>query len=122
LQGSFASDSACDPRTCAAEIASWRLVHAARNCQRTAFYETLRAYGSRVHFHFDDQSKGLLDVGEWLAGKGGGEHVYCCGPQPYMNAPYASLSIRDDAKVKIAPVHSDCECSFWLRSLMGFAG
>ena len=40
----------------------------------------------------------------------------------YMNAPYASLSIRDDAKVKIAPVNSDCECSFWLRSLMGSAG
>ena len=39
-----------------------------------------------------------------------------------MNAPYASLSIHDNAKVKIAPVHSDCECSFWLRSLMGFAG
>jgi len=42
--------------------------------------------------------------------------------QTYMNAPYASLSIRDDAKVKIAPVHSDCKCSFWLRSLMGSAG
>lgn len=39
-----------------------------------------------------------------------------------MNAPYASLSIRDGAKVKIAPVHSDFECSFWLRSLMGSAG
>lgn len=48
-----------------------------------------------------------------------------CGagvPHPYMNAPYASLSIHDNAKVKIAPVHSDCECSFWLRSLMGSAG
>jgi len=44
------------------------------------------------------------------------------GHRAYMNAPYASLSIRDDAKVKIAPVHSDCECSFWLRSLMGSAG
>jgi hypothetical protein len=43
-------------------------------------------------------------------------------PRAYMNAPYASLSIRDNAKVKIAPVHSDCECSFWLRSLMGSAG
>lgn len=39
-----------------------------------------------------------------------------------MNAPYARLSIHNDAKVKIAPVHLDCECSFWLRSLMGFAG
>ena len=46
----------------------------------------------------------------------------CCDPLTYMNAPSASLSIRDDAKVKIAPVHSDCKCSFWLRSLMGSAG
>ncbi|CAN5150113.1 hypothetical protein BH10PSE16_BH10PSE16_43650 [soil metagenome] len=33
------------------------------------------------------------------------------GGWPYMNAPYASLSIHDDTKVKIAPVHSDSECS-----------
>jgi hypothetical protein len=39
-----------------------------------------------------------------------------------MNAPFARLSIRDEKKVKIAPVHSDCECSFWLLSLMGSAG
>lgn len=40
----------------------------------------------------------------------------------YMNAPYAKLSIHDNLKVKIAPVHSDFECSFWLLSLMGSAG
>jgi hypothetical protein len=28
-----------------------------------------------------------------------------------LHAPYASLSIHDDAKVKIAPVHSDSDCS-----------
>jgi len=39
-----------------------------------------------------------------------------------MNAPYAKLSIRTGSKVKIAPVHSDSQCDFWSRSLMGFAG
>jgi hypothetical protein len=36
-----------------------------------------------------------------------------------MDAPFARLSFRGGSKVKIAPVHSDFDCSFWLRSLMG---
>jgi hypothetical protein len=39
-----------------------------------------------------------------------------------MDAPYASLSIHDRLKVKIAAVHSDCRCILWLPSLMGHAG
>jgi hypothetical protein len=35
---------------------------------------------------------------------------------------FAKLSIHDDSKVKIAPVHSDFRCGFWPLSLMGFAG
>ena len=35
---------------------------------------------------------------------------------------YAKLSIHDDSKVKIAPVHSDFLCDFGSLSLMGFAG
>lgn len=30
-----------------------------------------------------------------------------------MNAPYAKLSFRDNAKVKIAPVHSDFDYSIF---------
>jgi hypothetical protein len=29
-----------------------------------------------------------------------------------MDAPYAKLSIRDDSKVKIAPVHPDFDAAF----------
>ena len=35
---------------------------------------------------------------------------------------YAKLSIHNDSKVKIAPVHSDFLCDFGSLSLMGFAG
>lgn len=73
-------------RWCEAQGRSWRLVYAARNGQRAAFYETLRAFGARVHFHFDDQASDVLDVGKWLADVRDGEHVYCCGPQPLMQA------------------------------------
>jgi ferredoxin-NADP reductase len=73
-------------RQCEAQGRRWRLVYAARNGQRTAFYETLRALGPRVHFHFDDEASGVLDVSGWLADAREGEHVYCCGPQPLMKA------------------------------------
>ncbi len=73
-------------RWCEAQGRSWRLVYAARNGQRAAFYETLREFGARVHFHFDDQARGVLDVRRWLADERSGEHVYCCGPQALMQA------------------------------------
>jgi crotonobetainyl-CoA:carnitine CoA-transferase CaiB-like acyl-CoA transferase len=47
---------------------------------------------------------------------------------PYAGKPvhgrsrFAKLSIHDDSKVKIAPVHSDFWCDFKSLSLMGFAG
>jgi hypothetical protein len=36
--------------------------------------------------------------------------------------PFAKLSIHDDWKEKIAPVHSDFDSALRLMSLMGFAG
>lgn len=77
-------------RWCEAQERPWRLVYAARNGQRAAFYETLRPFGSRVHFHFDDEVNAALDVQRWLADRGDGEHVYCCGPQALMDR------VRDD--------------------------
>ncbi|MEO8924482.1 MAG: PDR/VanB family oxidoreductase [Caldimonas sp.] len=73
-------------RWCEAEGRDWRLVYAARNAQRAAFYETLRPFGAKVHFHFDDQAGAVLDTRRWLADRPQGQHVYCCGPQPLMQA------------------------------------
>ncbi len=73
-------------RRCEAEGRDWRLVYAARNAQRAAFYETLRGFGDKVRFHFDDQAGTVLDARRWLAERPDGQHVYCCGPQPLMRA------------------------------------
>ena len=43
-------------------------------------------------------------------------------PDVHGRSRFAKLSIHDDSKVKIAPVHSDFWCDFWPLSLMGFAG
>jgi vanillate O-demethylase ferredoxin subunit len=73
-------------RWCEAQQRPWRLVYASRNAQRAAFCETLQPLASRVRFHFDDQHSGVLDVKACLAEVQPGEHVYCCGPQPLMQA------------------------------------
>ena len=70
-------------RWCEAQARPWRLVYATRNCQRAAFYETLREYGSKVHFHFDDLAGGFLDIKPWLTAQPG-QHIYCCGPHALM--------------------------------------
>lgn len=73
-------------RWCTARQRPWRLVYAARNAQRAAFYESLRVHGERVRFHFDDQHGGVLDVAPLLAAVDPDEHVYCCGPAPLLAA------------------------------------
>ncbi len=78
-------------RWCNARERPWRLVYAARNCQRAAFYENLREYRDRVHFHFDDQAGTLLDVRQWLDQPIERQHVYCCGPAALM------LAVREHA-------------------------
>lgn len=87
-------------RWCEANGRQWRLVYACRSAQRAAFYETLRGFGERVHFHFDDDAGCVLDVGPWLSSVAEHEHVYCCGPGPLMGAVK-----RQSAHLPIRNVH-----------------
>ena len=45
-----------------------------------------------------------------------------CTENVHGRSRYAKLSINDDSKVKIAPVHSDFLRDSWSLSLMEFAG
>lgn len=71
---------------CEANAKPWRLIYAARNQQRAAFYETLSSYKGNVEFHFDDAQKSLLDVDSVLSDVAECEHIYCCGPSQLMSA------------------------------------
>ena len=68
----------------------WVLHHAVRSRAHAAFAETLRALAEsghgKVHWHFDDEAGGVLDVAAIVAVLPGGAHVYCCGPQPMLAA------------------------------------
>ncbi len=74
-------------RWCVAKEKPWRLVYAARSRQRAAFYEQLCVLAKDcAHFHFDDESGGVLDVAQAVASLAPEERIYCCGPALLMEA------------------------------------
>ncbi len=73
-------------RWCEATGRPWSMVYAARSRVRMAFYEELRAFGSRVRLHCDDERGEPLDTAALMSEVEPGTHVYCCGPAPLMEA------------------------------------
>jgi ferredoxin-NADP reductase len=81
-------------RWCVANARPWRLIYATRSRQRAAFYEDVCALAKDcAEFHFDDEAGQVLDVANAIATVGDGEHIYCCGPGPLMDA-VQTLSAR----------------------------
>ncbi|MDH1443262.1 PDR/VanB family oxidoreductase [Pseudomonas sp. GD03721] len=68
----------------------WRLIYTARGRHRAAFYEALMALDQgrgRVRLYFNDEQQGrLLDIDDLVASLAPDEHLYCCGPDPLMQA------------------------------------
>lgn len=80
-------------RWCEANGRKWHLTYAARNRQRAALYEEICSFGGeRVHWHFDDEQGGYLQVGELVDGLGAGEQIYCCGPQALMESVQTAVA------------------------------
>lgn len=50
-----------------------------------AFLDELQVYGERVHVLPQDEV-GLIPLVEWLDDLSDGTAVYCCGPEPLLNA------------------------------------
>ena len=81
-------------RWCVRHAKEWRLVYAARNRTRAAFYEELLALDpQRAQFHFTDEHQGAhLPVGTLVTSLGADEQLYCCGPEPLMQAVKSASS------------------------------
>lgn len=75
-------------RWCITHGKPWRLTYTARNRTRAAFYEELQALDpTRVHFHFNDEHGGShLCVDALVDSLDKAEQLYCCGPDPLMQA------------------------------------
>jgi vanillate O-demethylase ferredoxin subunit len=74
-------------RWCEMSRTPWRLLYSARSRQRAAYAEQLAALGGeRVHLHFDDITGSFADLDNYLAKLRAEDQVYCCGPEPLMQA------------------------------------
>lgn len=73
-------------RWCEARGKPWRLVYAARNRSRLAFYEELAPFGDKVRWHNDDEAGGPLPAARLVGEASADTHIYCCGPAPLMEA------------------------------------
>lgn len=68
----------------------WELHYGARDRESAAFREEFErletARPGRVHFNFDDEEAGMLDVAQVAAAAREDAHLYCCGPLPMLEA------------------------------------
>jgi len=72
-------------RAAEASGADWRLVYGGRQRSSMAFLPELAAYGDRVVVHPQDEV-GMLDLDALLGTPVPETLVYCCGPEPLLNA------------------------------------
>ena len=98
----------------AAAGADWSLVYGGRRAASMAFRDVLGGHGDRVRIHPQD-SHGLLPLGEILGTPAEDTLVYCCGPEPLLQAveqqcaswPHGALHVERFAPKEIGePVRS----------------
>lgn len=76
---------------------SWELVYCARTCSQAAFKELLSSplYERKVRFVFDGElGATMLDMTALAATVPASAHLYCCGPQPMLDAFEAATANR----------------------------
>ncbi|MDN5803523.1 MAG: PDR/VanB family oxidoreductase [Microlunatus sp.] len=71
--------------------AEWTLLYGGRSRTSMAFVDEVEAYGERVQIRPQDEF-GLLDLQSLLGTPETETLVYCCGPEPLLNAVEASCS------------------------------
>lgn len=65
---------------------SFELHYCGRSADRLAFAAVLAQFGDRVQFHLDDgPQEQALDIHKVLGEPNDGVHVYCCGPNGFMD-------------------------------------
>ena len=85
---------------------SWKLFYAVRSRSRCAYEKAIAALEAsspgRVHFHFNDEQGGaLIDLPAILAALASDAHVYCCGPNPMLEAFEQATAGRNPCTVHL---------------------
>lgn len=71
----------------------WSLTYGGRSLSSLGFVEELKVFGSRVTFWPEDE-KGLIPIADLLDALPSDGLVYCCGPEPLLNAVETSMEDR----------------------------
>lgn len=82
------------------EGANWDLLYGGRTRSSMAFLDELGAYGDRVQVQPQDEM-GLLDLDALLGSLETGTLVYCCGPEPLLDAVAAACSALDEDCLRV---------------------
>jgi len=71
--------------------ADWRLLYGGRQRASMAYLDALARYGDHVHVQPEDEA-GRLDIGAVLDRPAADTLIYCCGPEPLLDAVQARAS------------------------------
>ncbi|MDS0859644.1 PDR/VanB family oxidoreductase [Burkholderia pseudomultivorans] len=83
---------------------SWELVYCARTRAQAAFIEQLSgdAFAKKVRFVFDGEPGAqMLDIRSLVETMPESTHLYCCGPQPMLDAFEAATAGRPEGTVHL---------------------
>lgn len=79
----------------------WSAFYACRERDCAAFLDDLAHYGERVTYHFDSEVGTIADLKAEIAKVPTGTHLYCCGPEPMLNAFEVACEGRSVAEVHL---------------------
>ncbi|WP_447919628.1 PDR/VanB family oxidoreductase [Achromobacter aegrifaciens] len=81
----------------------WRLLYCVRDRDAAAYLAELAVHRKRVDLHVDSERNGArCDLDAYLtAAQAPGQHVYCCGPAPLMDAVAAACDRRGIAAPRV---------------------
>lgn len=81
--------------------ADWHMLYCGQSRSGMAFLPELAGLGGeRVRVHADDEHGGPPELSDALAGVGPDTVVYCCGPEPLIQAVEAALPDRSALRVE----------------------
>jgi ferredoxin-NADP reductase len=82
----------------------WGLLYGGRSRASMAFLDEMAAYGDRVQVRPQDEF-GLLDLAAFIGAARPGKVVYCCGPEPLLQAVEAQCADWPEEALQIERFH-----------------
>jgi tetrachlorobenzoquinone reductase len=79
----------------------FQLHYAVKGRLEAAFMDRLGVHGSRVSLHVDAERGGLPDLARIVAGAAPEAHLYCCGPEPMLQAFERATSTWPQAQLHL---------------------